>query len=157
MNFRLEAKNYNDPEVMAADYLSTYFGNQKIQYPVNPFKMLRDEGIFFALSDFKNLEGVYVRSPVLMPITELRIQVNKRKNTRGNVSFDDVLEISDYFGVSFAACIYRIAYKIHAIEGDTEPDSLRKRIQKYKPDSVRKKKHITYADLYAGLIDKGVA
>lgn len=206
MDFRLEAKNYHDPERMAADYLSTYFGNQKIEYPINPFKMLRDEGVFFALSDFKKLEGIYIPSStdgkgpvvginanrpitrqrftaahelchhfhdadrentcpigsrnatekfaesfaaaVLMPLTELRVQVNKRKNSRGNVSFDDVLEISNYFGVSFSACMYRIAYKIHAIEGDTEPSALEKRIQKYKPDSVRKNRHITYENLY---------
>ena len=59
MDFRLEAKYYCDPERMAADYLKTYFGNQKIEYPINPFKMLRDEGIFFALGDFKNRSVTY--------------------------------------------------------------------------------------------------
>ena len=207
MNFRLESKNYHDPELMAADYLSAYFGNRQIEYPINPFKMLHDEGVFFALSDFKGLEGVYIpsqgdgKSPVvginanrpitrqrftavhelchhfhdadkentciigsknaiekfaenfaaavLMPLTELRVQVNKRKNSSGN----DVLEISNYFGVSFASCIYRIAYKLYAIDGDTEPSALERRIQKYKPDTVRNKRHMTYTNLYAGLID----
>lgn len=211
MDFKLEAKNYQDPERMAADYLSAYFRNQKIEYPINPFKMLRDEGIFFALSDFDRIEGVYIppssegehplvgininrpitrqrftavhelchhfhdsdkenscligsknstetfaekfAAAVLMPLTEVRVQVNKRKNSRGNVSFDDVLEIANYFGVSFLACLYRIAYKIHAIDGDTEPSALQKRAQKYKPDKVRKRRHMTYELLYAELID----
>lgn len=211
MDFRLEAKYYHNPECMAADYLRVYFGNRKIEYPINPFRMLRDEGVFFALGDFKRLEGIYIpasiegehpivginvnrpitrqrftavhelchhfhdadmentctigsrnatekfaekfASAVLMPLTELRVQVNKRQNSRGYVSFDDVLEIANYFGVSFSACIYRIAYSIHAIDGDTEPSALEKRIQKYKPDLVRKNKHITYAALYAGLVD----
>lgn len=90
---------------------------------------------------------------LLMPLSELRVQVNKRKNARGNVSFDDVLEIADYFGVSFLSCLFRIAYKIHAIEGDTEPDALKKRATKYKPDTVRKNRHLTYSNLYAELID----
>ena len=54
------AKQYTDPEKMAAAYLVKYYGNQKIEYPINPFKMLKDEGILFSLMDFKKLEGVYV-------------------------------------------------------------------------------------------------
>ncbi|NLB81131.1 MAG: ImmA/IrrE family metallo-endopeptidase [Clostridiaceae bacterium] len=90
---------------------------------------------------------------ILMPIDELRAQVKKRKNIRGNVSFDDVLKIADYFGVSFESCLFRLAYRIHAIDGDTESASLKKRIAKYAPDKVRKSRHMTYANLYAGLID----
>ena len=211
MDFRIEAKNYQDPERMAADYLTSYFRNQMIEYPINPFKMLRDEGVFFALGDFKRLEGIYIpsstendwpivginvnrpitrqrftaahelchhfhdadkkntctigsknaterfaekfASAVLMPLAELQVQVDRRKDSRGNVSFDDVLEIADYFGVSFSACVYRIAYTIHAIDGDTEHSTLEKRIKNYKPDKVRKSRHISYANLYAGLID----
>ncbi|MEA4878916.1 hypothetical protein SDC9_10413 [bioreactor metagenome] len=212
MGFKLEAQKYTDPECMAADYLIAYFGNQKIEYPINPFTLLKDEGVLFTLSNFHKLEGVYVpatsesdipivginanrpitrqrftavhelchhfrdaskqiscpmygkkttiesfadrfAAAVLMPIAELRVQVNKRKNTRGNVSFDDVLEIADYFGVSFESCLFRIAYRIHAIDGDTESASLKKRIVKYAPDKVRKSQHMTYTNLYAGLID----
>jgi Zn-dependent peptidase ImmA (M78 family)/fido (protein-threonine AMPylation protein) len=212
MDFRLKAQKYTDPERMAADYLIKHFGNQKIEYPINPFALLKAEGVLFTLSNFHKLEGVYVpaasasdipiiginanrpitrqrftaahelchhfhdagkqiscpmfgkktaienfadgfAAAVLMPIAELRAQVNKRKNTRGNVSFDDVLEIADYFGVSFESCLFRIAYRIHAIDGDTESASLKKRIAKYAPDKVRKSQHMTYANLYAGLID----
>lgn len=92
-------------------------------------------------------------SALLMPIGELRRKVNEYKDSNGNVNFDDVLAIADYFGVSFEACVYRIAYKIHAIEGDTEGKALKKRITKFKPDKVRKNKGMSYVGLYSDLID----
>ena len=211
MNFISEAKQFTNPEDMAAAYLAEYFGNQKIEYPINPFKMLKDEGILFSFRDFNKLEGVYIPSaseedlPVvginvnrpitrqrftaahelchhfrdsgkqiscpigsknsievfaekfaaalLMPKNELRAQVNRRKNNNGNVSFDDVLEIADYFGVSFQACLFRIAYLVHAISGNTESDELKKRINKYGPDKERKRRHMTNVKLYEDLID----
>ena len=211
MLFETEAKLYTDPEEMAKAYLVKYFGHQKIEYPINPFQMLKDEGILFSLRDFKKLEGVYIpatsendvpivginanrpitrqrfsaahelchhfrdadkqiscpigaktaterfaedfAAALLMPISELRAQVNKRRNSSRNISFDDVLEIADYFGVSFQACLFRIAYLIHAISGNTEPEELRKRAGKYKPDKERKRRHMTYTKLYEGLID----
>lgn len=60
MEFRAEAKQYSDPEKMAAAYLAEYFGNQEIEYPINPFQMLKDEGVLFSLMEFKKLEGVYI-------------------------------------------------------------------------------------------------
>ncbi len=84
---------------------------------------------------------------LLMPISELRAQVNKRKNSVGTISLDDVLEIANFFGVSFQACLFRIAYLIHAISGNTEPEELRKRAGKYKPDRERKRRHMTYTKL----------
>ncbi len=212
MGFELEAQKYTSYECMAEDYLVKYFGNQKIEYPINPFSLLKDEGILFTLSDFHKLEGVYIcaasvddipivginakrpitrqrftavhelchhfryadkqvscpiggkktkieefaegfAAAVLMPIAELKSQVDKRKNLRGYVSFDDVLEIADYFGVSFESCLYRIAYCIHAIEGDTTSQVLKKRIKKYGPDKKRKSLHMTSAKLYSGLLD----
>ena len=212
MQFEIEAKRFSDADKMAAAYLAKYYENRKIEYPINPFQMLKDEGILFSLMNFKKLEGVYVPSsneddlPVvgininrpitrqrftaahelchhfrdadrqvscpingkkssiekfadsfaaalLMPISELRHQVSKRKNARGFVSSDDVLEIADYFGVSYLSCLFRIAYHIHAIDGNTEPNELLKRANKYSPEKVRKARHMTYAKLYAGLID----
>ena len=211
MQFGTEAKQYTDPEKMAAAYLAKYFGNQKIEYPINPFQMLKDEGILFYLMDFKKLEGVYIptsladdvpvvgintnrpitrqrfsaahelchhfrdaekqiscvigsknsiekfaeefAAALLMPINELRAQVKKRMNSNCNVSMDDVLEIADFFGVSFQACLFRIAYMIHAIPGNTEPSELYKRATKYGPDKERKRRHMTYAQLYEGLIN----
>jgi Zn-dependent peptidase ImmA (M78 family) len=161
---------------MAAAYLVKYFGNQKIEYPINPFQMLKDEGVLFSLMNFKKLEGVYIppsslddvpvvginanrpitrqrfsaahelchhlrdadkqiscpigsknaierfaegfAAALLMPVGELRAQVNKRKNSNHNISFDDVLEIAEYFGVSFQACLFR--YLQRQSDGRTE-------------------------------------
>ena len=211
MQFGTEAERISDPEEMAKDYLKEYYGNQIIEYPINPFQMLRDEGILFSLRDFDTLEGVYIpatsaddipvvginanrpitrqrftaahelchhlrdadkqvschigakskvekyaerfAAALLMPSNELRAQVRKRKNSAGNVSMDEVLEIADYFGVSFQACLYRIAYLIHAIPGNTEPEELRKRVSEYKPEKKRKLRQMTYTRLYEGLID----
>lgn len=92
-------------------------------------------------------------SALLMPMCELRKKVNQYSDENGNVSLESVLHIADYFGVSFESCLYRIAYKIHAIDGDTSPDSLKKRIKKFKPDNVRKMLGLTYLDLYCDLVD----
>lgn len=89
---------------------------------------------------------------VLMPKKELTKQVQLRA-VHGFVSFPDVLEIADYFGVSFDACAYRIAYKLHMLEGDTSQPALKKRINKFAPDKRRKSLGLTYANLYADLID----
>ncbi len=212
IRFEIESNEFSDSETMAAAYLSEYFENQKIEYPINPFQMLKDEGILFSLMDFKNLEGVYIpagnnedipvvginvnrpitrqrftaahelchhfrdankqiscpiygkkneiekfadgfAAALLMPMQELQLQVDKRKNSYGNVSFDDVLEIADFFGVSFNSCLFRIAYKTYAIEGDTESDELQKRANEYSPEKVRKSRHLTYTKLFEGLID----
>ena len=147
MDFRQEAKLYKDPEKMASAYLASHFGNSRIEYPINPFALLQDEGVLFNLTNFKKLEGVYIpatsendiptvginanrpitrqrftaahelchhfrdagkqincpiggssrsaiesfaekfAAAVLMPLAELRIQVNKRKNNRNTPSF----------------------------------------------------------------------
>ena len=213
MQFQSEAKCIDDPEQLAAVYLSRYFGNQRIEYPINPLQMLKDEGVLFSLMDFKKLEGVYIpasrdddipivginanrpitrqrftaahelchhfrdadreiscpisgkknaiesyaegfAAALLMPINELRNQVRRRqKNGRRYITNDDVLEIADYFGVSFEACLFRIAYRVHAIDGNTEATALKKRAAKYQPEKERKKRHLSYAKLYVGLID----
>ena len=46
-----------------------------------------------------------------------------------------------------------IAYQIHAITGNVESDELKKRVRKYAPEKMRLKRHISYANLYAGIID----
>lgn len=212
MPFQLEAKKYTDPEKMASDFLAQYFGNQEIEYPINPFKILRDEGVLFTLSNFRKLEGVYVpttsiddipvvginvnrpitrqrfsgahelchhlrdadkqvacpigakdkterfaesfAAALLMPLDELRHQVNQhREKSSRHIDFDDVLEIADYFGVSFESCLFRIAYRIHAILGDTEAGALKRRVKKYHPEARRKARHMTYTKLYEGLVN----
>ena len=49
MLFQTEAKGITDPETLAKKYLLRYFENRKIEYPINPFQMLKDEGILFSL------------------------------------------------------------------------------------------------------------
>ena len=208
--FRALAAKIDDPEVLASQYLKKYYGKQ-IQYPVNPFKTLVDEGIMFSVRDFKRLEGVFIpasdeedilvvgininrpitrqrftaahelchflrdakrqscpidgrksdiekyadkfASGILMPTAELSKKVEERRKN-GYVSFDDVLHIADYFGVSFQTCVFRIAYCIHAIQGDCDSKALRARIDTYKPDLQREQKGLrNNVALYDGLID----
>lgn len=214
INFKSNAKNFRDAESMAAAYLAAYFGNSEIEYPISPFKMLKDEGVDFVIRNFYKLEGVYIpaqseddiaivgisanrpitrqrftaahelchhfrdadkqvacpigqknsseffadafASAVLMPMGELKVKVNEYKDANGNVSFDDILKIADYFGVSFESCVRRIAYKIHAVEGDIESKELTKRIGKYHPDKKRKTLGMSYENLYSDLIDNYV-
>lgn len=77
MQLWTEAKQFDDPEKMAAAFLVKYYGNQKIEYPINPFKMLKDEGILFSLMDFKNLEGVYIPASTPEDIPVVGINVNR--------------------------------------------------------------------------------
>ena len=92
-------------------------------------------------------------SALLMPLGYLREKVREVQDENGNVSFADVLQIAEFFGVSFEACLYRIAYKLHAIEGDTSPDALKKRINKFHPEKARKSMGMSRVELYADLID----
>ncbi|QAA34895.1 ImmA/IrrE family metallo-endopeptidase [Clostridium manihotivorum] len=75
-------------------------------------------------------------SEILMPTEELKKQVGKFENN-GYVNFENIIYIADYFGVSFEACVFNIAYKLNKIEGDIEPSKLKKRINKFKPDKKR--------------------
>lgn len=75
-------------------------------------------------------------SELLMPTEELKKQVERFENN-GYVSFENIIYIADYFGVSFEACVFNIAYKLNKVEGDIEPSKLKKRINKFKPDKKR--------------------
>ena len=90
---------------------------------------------------------------ILMPLNELQFQTNWRKNKEGYITFDDVLEIADYFGVSFESCLYRLAYMLHVIDGNVEPDELAKRAARYAPEKKRKERHMDYVKLYEDLIN----
>lgn len=89
---------------------------------------------------------------VLMPLKELNRQVSIR-SVNGYVDFDGVLEIAQYFGVSFESCLYRIAYKLKAIDGDTKYPALKKRIRTYKVKEKRADRGFNDLELYEGLID----
>lgn len=89
---------------------------------------------------------------LLMPMEPFRAEVNKYLIS-GYIEFDDVLKVAEYFGVSFDACLNRIAYRLHKIEGDISPDSLRKRRMKFKPDKKRKELGLTSVLLYEQLFN----
>ena len=49
---------YNDAEKMADDYLKEHFDIKNISFPINPFKLLADEGVIFAITNLK-IDGFY--------------------------------------------------------------------------------------------------
>ncbi|WP_202707735.1 ImmA/IrrE family metallo-endopeptidase [Sporosalibacterium faouarense] len=77
-------------------------------------------------------------SELLMPKFELEAQAIKFEKN-GYVEFEDVIIISDYFGVSFESCVFALAYKLRKIDGDIRASELKKRIRKFKPVKKRKK------------------
>lgn len=172
----------------------------EIKFPIDPFKLLKDNGVLISFSDFEELEGVILNdedditivginrlrpwtrqrysaaheychfikdlkknkneiskiecsfnsdsriekfaekyaSELLMPKYKLKELCNQYKNEKGYVDFDNVTYIAEFFGVSFESCVFRIAYTLKMIDGDTEPKELKKRISKYHPDKKRK-------------------
>lgn len=208
-NFYSAAKAVENADKLAELYLQRYYKGREISYPINPFQMLVDEGIRFAIRDFGKLEGVYIpahdqhdipviginlnrpitrqrftaahelchylkdseeqfcpigsrtasevfadqfASSLLMPLGELRNQVKKRM-TNGYVDFEHILEIAHFFGVSFDACVYKVAYYMHAVQGNTKSNELKKKIRKFKPDGHRKVRGFNNVALYEDLID----
>ena len=76
-------------------------------------------------------------SELLVPTAELKKQV-QRYAKDGYIDLDGVLLIADYFGVSFQSCLYKIAYRLRMIQGDTDAETLQKLAKKYKPTVKRK-------------------
>ncbi|NLT09665.1 MAG: ImmA/IrrE family metallo-endopeptidase [Ruminococcus sp.] len=91
-------------------------------------------------------------SELLIPTPELIKQVALYEKD-GYVDLDSVLLIADYFGVSFKACLNKIAYRLHKIKGDTDPVSLEKMSKKFKPETKRNEKGMFYTVLYEQVID----
>ncbi len=81
IDFVAEARWFRDPERLAEAYLAQYFENRKIEYPINPFQMLKDEGILFSLMNFRKLEGVYIPAAGINDIPVVGINA-KRPITR---------------------------------------------------------------------------
>lgn len=73
---------------------------------------------------------------LLMPIADLST-ISDLYVINGYVNFDDVLRIADFFGVSFESCVYRLAFKLSRISGDTDSKALKRRISAYKPQKKR--------------------
>lgn len=91
---------------------------------------------------------------LLMPDNEFRREANKLISD-GFVSFDNALLLSVKFGVSFEACVFRLAYKCRLIEGDTAAKTIKSRIRKFKPN--KRKENLDLAsfelDLLAQIVD----
>lgn len=77
-------------------------------------------------------------SELLMPKYKLEELCDQYKNENGFVDFDSIIYISEFFGVSFESCVFRIAYTLKMIDGDIDSKELKKRIKNYHPDKKRK-------------------
>ncbi len=210
IDFEELAKKGMSADQLANVFLREYFGNNDINYPINPFQMLTDLKIAFQLRPFNKYEGIYIpaedeedfpivginllrpivrqrytaahelchhlkdvhsgficvsnakseiekyaenfASELLMPTAELEKQVQKYDKD-GYVDLDGVLLIADYFGVSFQSCLYKIAYRLHRIQGDTDAETLKKSARKYKPAVKRKELGKYDTVLYEQLFD----
>lgn len=53
INFQSDAKRYCDAEEMASAYLAAYFENNTIEFPISPFKMLKDENISWGIDFYR--------------------------------------------------------------------------------------------------------
>lgn len=73
---------------------------------------------------------------LLMPLSDLE-EISNCYIENEYIDFDNVLRIADFFGVSFESCVFRLAYKMRRISGETDSESLRKRIRSYKPQKKR--------------------
>lgn len=199
-----------NPERLANLFLEEYYEGSQIEFPVNPFEMIRKLGIVFSFKPFEKYDGIYVpaedendipviginlKRPItrqrytaahelchhlkdsnkyfvclpnsqsniekyaekfagelLMPLKYLKEKAKEYENN-GYVDFEDVVKIADYFGVSFQACVYRLAYRLHMIKGDTGPAELKKRIDKFKPNTARDNNGYNDVNLYSQLFD----
>lgn len=91
-------------------------------------------------------------SELLMPTEELKKQVKKYEKN-GFIDYDGILCVAQFFGVSFQACLFKVAYKLHKIEGDINPDSLRKSAIRFKPNDKKREKHLYDVVLYEQLLN----
>lgn len=164
-------ENKADAKNLAQAFLYEYFNDKEIEYPINPFQMLKDCGVLFQFRPFtKNLEGVYIpaentedcalvginlkrpiqrqrytaahelchhikdaqneqlcltpkntnqksriekyadcfASELLMPYHAFKKEANRYAKNGVISNGDDVLQIAQYFGVSYQACLYRL-------------------------------------------------
>lgn len=89
---------------------------------------------------------------LLMPSSLFREQVDEYK-VNGFVSFESALKIADYFGVSFAACLNRLAFDFHVIDGDVTGAALRQRRSEFGPMAHRAELGLSDVPLYRQLYD----
>lgn len=78
-------------------------------------------------------------SELLMPHSEMKKQIMKYAPNK-YLKFDEVMLISEYFGVSFLACLCTLAYTYRKIDGEIKYTTLLKRAGRYQVEkNVRKK------------------
>ncbi len=87
-----------------------------------------------------------------MPIQEIKKRAELYARD-GYVDNDGVLMIANFFGVSFQACLIRIAYSLHMIDGDLSPAELKKRASKYRPEKKKVAFGLNDVILYEQLFD----
>lgn len=75
-------------------------------------------------------------SALLMPRKQLKLQAEKYAEN-GKVDLFGALYISTYFGTSFEATVYSLAYRIGKYTGDTDSKEIRKAIRKFHPDKKK--------------------
>lgn len=204
------AKDGMVPESLAEAFLEEHFGGAEPEYPVDPFKILKDCGVVFSLRPFEKYEGLYIpaegesdvpvvginldrpitrqrytaahelchhlkdahsgvvcpigsrsrieryaekfASCLLMPRTAMARQIDLR-GRNGRVTPDDVLQIAAFFGVSFAACLNRVAFDFHALRGSRTADDVKRLRKSFRPDAKRKELGMTDAALYRQLLN----
>lgn len=190
---------FSSPEKLANVVLAQYKDERgMLEFPINPFKILKSLDVKLVLKKFKELEGLYIPATeendidvvainfdrplyrqrftaaheichcikdknnaiicpidgkkteiekfadefaarLLMPLKELKKQVELYVNNKGYIDLENVIFVSEYFGVSFESCVFNIAYKLNKIEGNIDSDILKERISKAKPKNLRKR------------------
>lgn len=91
----------------------------------------------YGSKDSKEKEANEFASNLLMPTFELEKQIDKYESEHGNITLDDCLLISEYFGVSFESCLRTISYRLKRILQNADEKEISKIIRKYKPDKKR--------------------
>ena len=61
IDYYRQKRGYGGAEEMAQKYLKEYFENGEVVFPINPFRMLLDEGIIFSFRNFKKVWSLYGR------------------------------------------------------------------------------------------------
>ena len=100
-------------------------------------------------NEYKEKYAESFAASFLMPEDELRVQIDSLHPSDGELTFDDVLKIADYFGTSFRACYYRIRNLFPYLIAYYSS----KELGKYKPEKRRKELGFSYTKLYEGLFD----
>ena len=91
---------------------------------------------------------------LLMPHDEMMKQIKKYKNSNNEVDMDSALYISEYFGVSYSACVKTLRFKYNKLSEKVDNKELDKLINKYRPSIKRNELLTTTNDLE--LIQKSI-